>query len=419
MRSRSLSLLFFLFVSVLGACSASVELPSIEELPPVTFTDFTDPSPYLSVFAVDGPTIYVATDGSGDYRDLASAVEAAEAGTTIYLDDGIFKLNSPLDIEYSLRLIGRGMEKTKIVSSAPEYVIQFTGNGTFAAEGIGFQHWGKETADVLVIRDGKIVISNCLFAGAQWDLQDYGSIDSIGAGIRLMGDTEGLIQSSIVSANDSGIGLAEQAQPSLEGNICLENETGIYYTGKSGGIARGNEISMSFFGIHLYDQVHPTLEQNIISENNYGIAYRDESRGDAKGNKCFSNEFGIHITDSAEPILEENIITENDRGIRYYSFPDIAGGLAIRNNCSDNRIGIEVGGDAQPVLEENTVTNNETGIEYWFNSGGIARLNECNGNQIDILIDESGWDFAGNPSNSNVTVALEENNCRVNHDRHP
>ena len=105
-------LLCAVLIVCLTACGEETEpIPDIsEELPP--FTDFTDPSPYLTEFTPDGPTIHLVADGSGDYRGLASALEAAEAGRTIYLAEGTYELDQPLEIERSIRLVGTGMEET-------------------------------------------------------------------------------------------------------------------------------------------------------------------------------------------------------------------------------------------------------------------------------------------------------------------
>lgn len=337
--------------------------PTVFAPPPITFLDFTDPDPYLSVFVPEGPAVHLSADGSGDYSDLPSAVVSSEAGTTIYLDAGVHKLDVPLEIEHSLRLIGAGLEETKIVSSAPDYTIRFDGNGTFAAEGISFQHQGSEPADVLVIMDGTAIVSGCEIRGAKhWSREE-----APGAGVRLLGDAIGLIQSSNIGYNHNGVLVENQAHITFEGNTCIWNEADcIEFANESKGEAIGNVCSKNgSYGIVVTNQSQPDLIDNICTDNWVaGILYRGQSGGEARGNDCSHNHgSGIVVGDTARPSLDDNICSEN--GFAGITFGNETGGIARGNECFGSQIGIAIATSATPELSENNChDNSEADILY-------------------------------------------------------
>ena len=69
------------------------------------------------------------------------------------------------------------------------------------------------------------------------------------------------------SGNKKGIRVGDQAQPTLEGNVCTNNElAGIDYFGSAGGVARRNICSQNdAAGILVEDQAQPTLEGNVCT----------------------------------------------------------------------------------------------------------------------------------------------------------
>jgi parallel beta-helix repeat protein len=117
------------------------------------------------------------------------------------------------------------MDQTKIVSEAPEYVVRFSGEGLFAAEDITFHHQGTAAADVVVVRGGEIAFARCRFTRAV----HVGEGDR--AGLRLQGSTIGVVRDCEAVENDSiGIFIEDRAKPTLEENLCTDNEVfGIAY----------------------------------------------------------------------------------------------------------------------------------------------------------------------------------------------
>lgn len=373
-----------------------------------------------SEFSQEENIFRIAPDGTGEFPDLITAVDSVEAGATLMLEPGVYQLRQPLEIDKSLRMIGAGKQETEIVSTAPGYVVRFSGDGSFAVEGILFRHQGETASDIVVVENGRIALTNCAFTGAANEVDG-----KLAAGLRLQGSTVGVVQGCDATANPVGMSIEAQAQPLIEGNLCSNNdvgiqvsraakpilvknscneneETGIEYYDSAGGVARGNDCSGNTWGIAVIDQGQPSLEENTCNDNeNYGIYYGNTAGGIAWGNDISGNTWGIGVHDQAQPILENNACRDNENHGIVYS--NNAGGIARGNDCSGNAWGIGVHEQAQPILERNICNDNENyGIVYVDDSGGKAQNNQCSGNWTGISVFDQAM------------PTLEENTCSDN-----
>ncbi len=252
--------------------------------------------------------IFVAEDGSGDYPALEQALAAARPGATITLGPGSHRLIRALEIGKSIKLVGAGMDKTEILSGAPGYLLSFTGSGSFAAEGITFQHDGTQMADVVVIKSGSVDLTNCRFTGAVYEEGEGNR-----AGLRFRGAARGTVENCVASDNDNtGILVEQQAEPELRGNICSNNGVvGIGYTDLAGGLAIENECTGNSIGIGVAVKSEPTLERNRCNDNDYGIAYVENGGGEARGNECSGNKVGIAVGNGSTVALTDNDCRDN------------------------------------------------------------------------------------------------------------
>jgi parallel beta-helix repeat protein len=252
--------------------------------------------------------IYVAIDGSGDYATLEQAVSAARQRATITLGPGEYRLIWGLEITNALTLVGAGMDETIIVSGSPEYVVDFAGTGTFAAEGIAFRHDGSQVADVVVIEDGTGEFSRCSFSGAT-----YVEGEGNRAGLRFSGSSRGSVEDSLVFDNDNtGILVEEQARPDLRRNTVRDNtQVGIGYKDLAQGAATENTCTGNAIGIAVTVEARPTVERNTCNDNDYGIAYLDNGGGECRGNECLRNQIGIIVGPSSTVELVDNDCREN------------------------------------------------------------------------------------------------------------
>lgn len=217
--------------------------------------------------------------------DSAARVDPAQ---TIILAAGTYTLSRPLELTQLVQLVGEGIDQTEVTSAAPGYTVRFAGQGAFSAKALTFRHTGEAEAAVVVVQGGEVSFSRCRFSGAT-----YAGTDVSVAGLRIEGDTVGVVKDCVAEGNDrNGILVRDRAQLTLEGNRCTENRgAGIAYWDDAGGLARQNVCTKNQdFGIVLFGRAQPTLEQNCCTENNgAGIAYEGSSAGVARQNDCSRN----------------------------------------------------------------------------------------------------------------------------------
>ncbi len=259
------------------------------------------------VLAGCGPgAIRVEVDGSGDYATLEEAVANAPEGGVINLGPGVHRLAAPLTIERSLTLIGAGMDETEVVCDGPNYVLYFTGGGTFSARGITFRHEGDSPADVFVADRGQVNLSRCRFSGAV-----VNPFTGRNAGIRLAAYATGTVSDCDASGNsNAGILLEDEAQFTLERNTTTENQVvGIAFLSYTGGTARQNNCSANGLGgILVAGNAAPLLIQNTCNDNgDLGIAYFEGGGGVARQNECRGNgDYDLFIDELSSPVLVDN-----------------------------------------------------------------------------------------------------------------
>ncbi len=401
----------------LSTPTAPAEKPQLV-VTPVT----TSPPPTLIPLIPPTSTgLRIAADGTGDFLTLEEALAKATPGTILHLNAGTYYLPQTISIKQSLTLIGAGQKATLLIGQAPDLLFTLTGNSTIALSNLTLKREGPAGDLIYCSEKIQLSLTRCRLEGARtppkgWgvglllDQQSHATVqectftDNQGAGltaldqagytvensdfthngygITLWGKTTGEIRHNLCSHNHkSGIYVDQQAQPTLTGNRCQENqEAGIVIFGSAGGSAVSNVCNHNEkYGIYVDQEAQPRLQQNQCQENRgSGITYGGKAGGTANGNLCHQNrKHGIELRAQAAPELTENSCRKNNEvGICY---GETTGGIARRNHCADNlKHGIYLKDRAQPLLEENTCQNNGwSGIYYYAQSGGTARNNRC------------------------------------------
>ena len=193
--------------------------------------------------------------------------------------------------------------------------------GSFAAEGITFDHQGDVAASVVVIWRGEVEVSDCRFTGGVPG--EFGDFEIwplwMGAGLALDANSAGTVERCNAVENDVGVALMAD-EVTLIDNELTDNFWGLLYLGRAGGLARGNDCSRNMDGIAVFQSASPTLEENICSDNmEAGIVFVGETAGTARQNECSRNGLhGIWVEDDARPTLEDNTCADNEfNGIFY------------------------------------------------------------------------------------------------------
>jgi parallel beta-helix repeat protein len=371
----------------------------------------TKPSPEDDMLIVD-------PKGSGDYRKINEAIDAARPNQKILVKSGTYR-EQILLTEKPVKLFGEGMDKVKVSYDSGSVLETKTVAGS-EITGFSFsQNSYNENGTVclikssIIMRDcrvsggntgimivsGKPVITNNLVERNINGLAVYGTSSPLlsenrcsnnNCAILFTEDTTGKAIKNECKSNHTGIIVTDNAQPILQENECNSNkENGISYLNNGAGKAIKNICKKNINGILITDHGQPTLENNQCNENREaGILYNGHEGGTARNNESSRNRsHGIQVCFKAQPLLEGNQCSRNKlMGITYL---DSAAGTAQKNVCSNNDLhGISIKDRAQPDIEANRCSENrEAGIAYFDNAQGVARDNICRGNRLkDITI---------------------------------
>ncbi|MGI5940047.1 MAG: NosD domain-containing protein [Thermoleophilia bacterium] len=350
----------------------------------------------LDLLAPNDVSVYA--DGSGDYATLEEAVADVDAGTTIHLGPGTFRLSKTLTVDFSLDLVGNGMTRREATVITCNNTVMDITSCSFTAQDITFSKTATNSpGGVMKVNDVNLDLLRCSFTGGV-KRDDQGG----GSGLYLYGATDATIRDCVFTQNDNaGIAVCDHAKATLERNVCTKNQSvGIGFWDDSSGVARENTCTDNTgSGIAVRDRAEATLERNVCTENrNNGISFWDDSSGIARENTCTDNTYnGIAIGDHAKTTLERNVCTENQsNGIGFW---DDSSGIARENTCTDNTYnGIALNDRAEATLERNVCTENGIdGIALYDRAEALVESNTClNNTEAGICFDETSRGTARN-----------------------
>ena len=231
------------------------------------------------------------------------------------------------------------------------------------------------------------------------------------------------------TCNDNRIGMYIEAEDvSIETSSASGNETvGILFAGGSAGVCRGNTCQRNDSGIMTVETAHPTIEDNLCSQNEAtGIRIEGSSTPEVSDNRLTDNGFfGILCSGQSSATVTDNASTANDvAGIAVY---ERASGVVSGNTASENaQAGIHVSGSSTARIHANTCNDNEgfgilcdeesassvednicngnvtVGIAFFNSAGGTAAGNTCRNNDVGIFVAETS------------EVVVRSNTCTAN-----
>lgn len=271
--------------------------------------------------------------------EFAQVLEKARDGAILELHAGDYRLANGLEIKASIRLLGAGRDKTRIVSDDENYVLKYSGQGTFSAQDLAFEHDGTRAADVVAIDSGVIQFERCRFSGG---IRNTGKQATTGDGLWVRGTTRGsVIQSEFADNGLHGLEMQGRANLSIQSSSFTKNaEDGFVFFDHTTGVARDNTSRENgLHGVSVAEQADPRLENNNLERNKeVGLRYSGTASGTASGNTARRNGLsGLAVNDSARPTLEKNVLAEN------------------------GSYGLYIAKDARPTLSDNVMTGNKSG----------------------------------------------------------
>ncbi len=247
-----------------------------------------------------GPrTMVVALDGSGQYRSIQEAIDAARKGDTILVQAGAYREDVTIHSKEHLKLIGAGMDKVTILGRERVGVFHI-GKWPYGASDIEIsgltinEHGGHAMG---IFNGRKILLRHVRVNGMLFGQQVQ----------------EVRVENCVIGGSETtGVQFAD-SQAVLVGNFIHDNDHGVTVGGKSDVRLERNVITRSLFeGVVVMDRARAVLVSNTIVKNGGGAAFLGDSHGEATGNVIGLNKIGFVVAPSSRATTSFNSLYNSD-----------------------------------------------------------------------------------------------------------
>ena len=298
--------------------------------------------------ALFGATWTVDDDGTGDYTQIQSAINAASSGDTILVRAGNYYGN--IRLKSGLKILGQGHDQTVILGDKSANVVSATDVTDSVLEGFGIVHSGLDHS-----------YAGIRISGGSPEIRNNHIYKNIN-GIRILSGSSAIITNNLIQDNgDSGNGVTDygiiclSSTPYIANNLIARNqEVGIYiaWEDSDGAQVINNTIlDHPYYGIWCYKS-DPILKNNIIMDNGYYGITANDAMPDISYNDVWGNWINYHSSNggiaapgpgdiSADPLFDP------DYPMSYV--------LSAESPCID-------AGDPNPIYNDPDETRNDMGV---------------------------------------------------------
>ena len=211
-------------------------------------------------------TNVVATDGTGDYTDIQTAIDALPAGGgVVYIKEGTYNITASIDIDKdNVSIIGAGRATTIFLAA------------------------GSNASPITILSHDGIIISEI-----QIDGNEANNTGGTAYGIFISNSSDITVKDCIIhECHDSGIlVLGTSNKATIRGNTI--------YANLANGIQSAAGTNASVIGNRCRDHTDAAASS--------GIDIPDGSEGVYTGNICLDNKYGIRERSTSD----SNVITSN------------------------------------------------------------------------------------------------------------
>ena len=335
--------------------------------------------PFIALILVCGSAVHAKTlqvGSSKPYKTIASAIQAASAGDTIYVDGGIYHEKN---LVINKTLVLKGINYPVLDGEKKYEVISVKANAV-VVDGFKIIHSGVSS----VVDFGGIKIYACRDV-----IIENNILDDTFFGIYSLQATNCTISNNTLTGKSreeqqSGNGIHCWKSDSMRiiGNTISGHRDGIYFEFVTNSIIwRNNSYHNIRYGLHFMFSQNDSYVSNIFRDNGAGVAVMF-----SHGVKMFANHFeenwgdaayGLLLKEISDSYIEGNYITKNTIGI----YMEGASRIQMkRNTFSDNGWGMRIQASCMDV---NVTGNDFTGNSFDVGTNGSMMLNSFDHNYWD------------------------------------
>lgn len=313
--------------------------------------------------------LVVAQDGTGDYRSIQAAVDAAPPGGLVRIEPGTYREN--LVIKKPLTLEGAGPERTTVApatvwtGSISEFILAYEELQRSAAASAESLREREEFAasyerPILLVAGTRVALQNLKFTALSPDgegvsypsavvslsqasakLSNCIVTGSWGDGIQVGAGSSLEIRDSLVAATMRlGIRVGREATVRILGTDVRGCTTGVEARVEGSTLAiEGCRFLDSDFSAIIYEETSPLVRGNVVSKGGKGILAGGSTEAVITGNVFYAcGRSAIWVVHEAVDVIENNTFAANDTGV---FVPDA---------------------DSRPVIGKNVFFRNRAGV---------------------------------------------------------
>ena len=275
---------------------------------------------------INGNTLYVGGNGTGNYSRIQDAINDAVDGDTVFVFNDSSPYYENVVIDESINLIGENRETTVIDGNYSGHVVNIITNGV-TISGFTIQKCGDDVWEYAGIymyyTEGNTITGNIITNNGCHGIYCYNEEYPL-SGFNV-------ISNNIVTKNRFGIVLDISFYNEVYDNYVEDNnEFGIFV---------GSSLIPSENIKHSLDDYYNNIYRNTIINSYIGIDIDPASFTNVFKNNIMNNNYGIYIsapylTTSSYNNIYQNNIHNNTHGIEASAW----GGIIANNNISENNI---------------------------------------------------------------------------------
>ncbi|HTL62299.1 MAG TPA: pectinesterase family protein [Nitrospira sp.] len=259
------------------------------------------PCCYADGGSAPGPrTIVVALDGTGDFRSIQEAVDAAAKGDTVFLKPGRYEQDLTIHSKDQLKLVGAGQDKVVLIGREDLVGVLHVGKWPYGATNI-------EISDMTINEHGGHAVG--LFNGRGVVLK---RVTVNGMLFSQQVEDARIEDCTIGGSETTGVQFAD-SQAVVIGNFIHDNDHGVNVAGKSNVRLERNVITRSLFeAVVVNDKAKAVLLSNTLVKNGGGAAFLGQSQSDVSGNVVGLNRVGFLVGASSRAAISYNALYNSD-----------------------------------------------------------------------------------------------------------
>jgi len=228
--------------------------------------------------------IFVCSQGMGQFRTIAEALEAAKDGDKIYVLPGTYR-ESVIAVEKSVELAGQGSDDEPVILESEDDILYLPANGV-TIRGLYFRTLVSKR---IAVRANSLsgTLSSCRFSAPQ------------GTGLLIEGGSHLVIEGCTFENCQLGVRV-EESRPAIVTSRFVANTTGLLVRVGCDCVVENNDFADNEgAAIEIQTDTAANISRNRIKGGIFGIVIRRASRGAVHDNHFIGHteQTGIHLSD--------------------------------------------------------------------------------------------------------------------------